>query len=1825
MATEKRKAVISERPAKKIKFDDDGTPRSVPNGADKIASSKRQSKPAEEAHRKPAKSSLLLGEERSFPRGGASVLTPLEQRQIKAEADRDVLFEDAAKSKVVREEYGAEDDETEARAPSRKNKKKTKQSKPGDADKADADKVRIQGLGYKTLAVGSLILGQVTKVTSKDIALALPNNLTGFIPITAISDGVNEKIQSLLAEDNEQDQTEGDEDEDLDLEKLVRPGQYLRAYVTATTNEAKAGSSAKGKKHIELSINPRLANTGLTADSLANNFVVQASVKSVEDHGVVVDLGLEDSSVRGFISKKELGQQWSIEDLQHGQVMLCCVTGSASGGKVFKLSPDSLRVGDLGKRVLKEATTIDPFIPGTLAEILVTDVSGGGLAGKIMGSIDATADVMHTGAGTNREAFDKIKAGQKVVGRILYTLPNSDSKKVGFSLLDHVKKFEEQSKSAKKRSKQLKSSEIIDTAVVTQVLPGIGLFLDVGMTGQPGFAHISQLADDRVDTLFEESGSYALKSTHRARILGYNPIDGVYNLSLQKSVLDRKFLRLEDVAVGTLVEGKVEKMILGAKGIIGVLVSLGDGITGLVPEMHMSDVKLQNPEKRFRESFPVKARVLSVDLEKRQLRLTLKKTLLNSDAAIWKDYEAISVGDESPGTVIKIQSNGAVLQFYGNIRAWLPVAEMSEAYIKDATQHFRLGQTVMVRSKSVNANENEMIVSCRESTVFSEAQSEVWNKLNPGQLIGAKIVEISSDNVSLELDDSLIKGLLQIAHATDGSDEKSKKFIQKLRVGQRLSEVLVLSKNEAQHVLIMSAKQSLINAAKTSTLITQLSDAKVGATVAGFVRNITPDGVFVEFAAGLVSYLPKTQISKDRLPLPAFGYRKDMSIVARILHVDEARNRLALTMREVTAEPSILQKEPSSPDITLVNAVDGISTSLAEISQGQETQARITSVKDTQLNVQLADNIQGRIDVSEVFDSWDDIRDRKRPLDKFKPKQVIPVRVLGIHDARNHRFLPISHRQSKVPVLELTAKTGGNTNTNDGLLTLAKLEVGTEWIAFVNNISDGFLWMNISPDVRGRLDFWDLTDDASALQNVPKHFPVGSALRVKIKSKNIESNRLDLVSVSTSGGAIQRLEDVSVGSVVAGKVIRVTERSVLVALSDSISGVIGMTDMTDNYSEAITTTYNKNDMVRVCVLDVDLPNKRLFLSTRPSRILSSSLSVKDPQITSITQLKAFDVIRGFVKLVKSNGIIVSLGPRVEAFVRVSDLSDKYIKDWQSEFSIDQLVRGKILAVDASLNHVQMTLKASQVDKDYVPPRKLEDLVEGEIVTAKIRKAEEFGVFIDVDDTMPRVSGLCHRSEIADSKVADAKKLYDEGDVVKAKVLKIDLEKRRISFGLKASYFTNDSEGSDEEDLQSEDNELDNGVSLDSEQDIEMINDNGIDTSEIIDMDSEQDSEADDSMDVDEPVLKTASVGLKTSGFDWTGSALDSKNDGSDDESDSDPTPVVKSSKKNSQSTFIDRTGDLDIDGPQSTADFERLLLSSPHDSQLWVAYMAFHLRLSEVQAARDIGKRALTTISLREVDEKLNIWIALLNLEVSYSTSNAAERVFREACAVQDPYAMHLHLASIFTASSQLDKADQLFQSMLSSNPSLGPSPFRAPVATAKMTKSFRALPELWLKYAAFLLEHMDDAPRARALLSRALQSVPERNKRDLTVDFAKLEFRFAPPGDPERGRTLLEGVLAEWPRLTSAWDAWADAETGLLAKLKDSTAQQEDVQDQLARTRKLFERMAGGKMKARRARYVFKRWKEFEERFGEAKAGERVLALAKEWVEKAKDKEDDE
>ncbi|KAK8022186.1 hypothetical protein PG993_012953 [Apiospora rasikravindrae] len=1769
--------------AKAVKTHGDARPSKATAGDKNSKSqSKPTTKPATSADSKPAAPKLtkLKEEEPLFPRGGGSVLTPLEQKQIQVQARQDVLFE---------QESSAGQKAAKA-VKKKKSKGQLKDSKQTKAAADDEDTVRIESLNYKRLIKGSLVLAQVTEVNPLDVALALPNNLVGHVSITAISDALNERISAEAAGDEDED--EESQDSGVDLKSLFAVGQYLRAYVTSTVDES-SEASGKPRRHIEMSLRPQHTNTGMSNQDLVANATVMATVVSVEDHGFVMDLGLDDLK-QAFLSRKELDKAIPEESMQPGNVLLCQVLKKS--GNVTQLTTMKEKIGQV-QNVPSDATTINTFLPGTAVELMVNEISGRGLAGKVMGSLDVTADLIHSGAGPQAvDLEEKYKVGKKVKARVICNFPTSEDPKLGISMLDHVTKLRPKTvdgSSSKSPLDALSISALVEECTVTKVEPEVGVFVEIGVKGVPGFVHISRLKDGKVDMLSQTTGPYRLGSVNKGRVVGYNPMDGMFQLSFEKQILDQPFLRVQDVPVGGIVNGVIEKLIVGQNGVDGLLVKIAEGISGLVPEMHLADIKLQHPEKKFREGQKVKARVLSTDPVKRHIRLTLKKTLLNSEAVPLKSFDQVVVGMQAPATIINVLPKGAIVQFYGSLRGFLPVSEMSEAYIRDPKEHFRVGQVVHVHVLNFDAEAHKLYVSCKDPSAFGVEKQRALLDLSIGTVVSAKVVQKTEDHIFVELVGSSLKAMLSAGHLTDGSSKKNQSTLKKLHVGQTVSDLVVIEKNEEKRFIGLSKKPSLVKAAQDGNLLTSFEDAKVGQLRQGFVRHITVTAIFVQFAGQLTALLPKSRLPQAAQKVTDFGMEKNQSLQVQITSVDNDYRRIVVGLPSTEKEEKKTKdtKEKDGPAISAENPVDTSITTLDDIVVGMVTKARIASIKNTQLNVRLADNIQGRVDVSQVFDNFEEIENKKSPLSKFKQNQVISVKILGVHDAKNHRFLPISHRSTH-SVLELSAKPSDLKDDSPEQLSYETVKAESTHVAFVNNIQERALWVSLSPNVRGRIKFLEISDDVAMLESLPKNYPVGTALLVKVLSVDQSLGRLELSALSSTSRSSLRVDwkRIKKDWVLPARVTKVTDRQVMVHLSDAVAGPIHLPDISDDYDEANPSSFEKNRIIQVSVVSLDKPNKKLRLSTRKSRILNRHTEVKDREITQTSQLNVGEIIRGFVKNVSDKGLFINLGGDIVAMVRVSDLSDSYLKEWKDSFQVDQVVKGRIVSIDPATGHIQMSLKASVVDKDYTPVLNLRDFRQGQIVTGTIRKVEEFGAFILVDGSA-NVSGLCHRSEMAENPVEDARKLFSEGDAVKAVVLKLDLEKKRINFGLKPSYFVDEDEDTD---MSDEDDVGGAAVALmDLSDDDDMDEDGSDDGAE--DSDEEEDEDEDDDEDEDEDEDEDVVMGdgdademegLDAGGFDWDTNALNKRN-GAATATDEDAAADKKKKRRKAQ-VEVDKSGDLDAFGPRSAADYEQLLNRRPNSSSLWIEYMAKLLQSSDVAGARKVAERAISTINSTEETEKLNAWTAYLNLEVKFGTDETVDEVFKRALHVNDQQEVYQRAATIYIQEGKSDKVNELFQALV---------------------KKFGGKsPEVWLNYGQWLHSTRNDPEGCHALMARAAQALPAHAQLPLMTKFAALEFT-SKHSNPELGRTMFEGLLSSYPKRFDLWNQLLDLETsGANAKNPDKAV-----------VRDVFERGVRSKgLKPKQVLKWFKRWNEWEEKHGDKRSKEMVAAKAKEYVKKA-------
>ncbi|XP_026332856.1 protein RRP5 homolog [Hyposmocoma kahamanoa] len=265
--------------------------------------------------------------------------------------------------------------------------------------------------------------------------------------------------------------------------------------------------------------------------------------------------------------------------------------------------------------------------------------------------------------------------------------------------------------------------------------------------------------------------------------------------------------------------------------------------------------------------------------------------------------------------------------------------------------------------------------------------------------------------------------------------------------------------------------------------------------------------------------------------------------------------------------------------------------------------------------------------------------------------------------------------------------------------------------------------------------------------------------------------------------------------------------------------------------------------------------------------------------------------------------------------------------------------------------------------------------------------------------------------------------------------------------------------------------------------------------------------------------------------------------------------------------------------PRSSEQFERALLASPDCSQLWIAYMAFHLQATEIEKARAIGRKALNTISFREEQERQNVWLALLNCEHRFGTKESQQKTLEEALQMNEPFTIHSKLLDILVETGKQQELASLVDLMF---------------------RKYRREPAMYLVTgkACFKLALID---KARHVMQKALALLEKKEHVSILVQFALMERQY---GAPERAEALFEQVLAVYPQRVDVCGVYVD----MLVKAGE-----------VDRVRQVMERMTSQKLPARKMKAIFKKWIEAEEKIGDKSQVESIQQRAMEYIDKAK------
>jgi small subunit ribosomal protein S1 len=292
--------------------------------------------------------------------------------------------------------------------------------------------------------------------------------------------------------------------------------------------------------------------------------------------------------------------------------------------------------------------------------------------------------------------------------------------------------------------------------------------------------------------------------------------------------------------------------------------------------------------------------------------------------------------------------------------------------------------------------------------------------------------------------------------------------------------------------------------------------------------------------------------------------------------------------------------------------------------------------------------------------------------------------------------------------------------------------------------------------------------DVTPLMDMPQPFQI---LKMDRPRGNIVVSRRAILEEARAEQRTELVSQLAEGEVREGVVKNITDYGAFVDLG-GIDGLLHVTDMSWKRVSHPSQVLAVGDTVKVQIVKINPDTQRISLGMKQLQA--------DPWDGVEAKYPVGAKMSGRITNITDYGAFVELEAGVEGLVHVSEMS------WTKKnvhpgkiVSTSQEVDVVVLDVDASKRRISLGLKQAQDNPwdAFVASHPIGSTVEGEV-----KNATEFGLFIGLDND---IDGMVHLSDL-DWNVSgeEAIQRYRKGETVKAKVLDVDVEKERVSLGIK---------------------------------------------------------------------------------------------------------------------------------------------------------------------------------------------------------------------------------------------------------------------------------------------------------------------------------------------------------------------------------------------------------------------------------------------------------
>ena len=322
----------------------------------------------------------------------------------------------------------------------------------------------------------------------------------------------------------------------------------------------------------------------------------------------------------------------------------------------------------------------------------------------------------------------------------------------------------------------------------------------------------------------------------------------------------------------------------------------------------------------------------------------------------------------------------------------------------------------------------------------------------------------------------------------------------------------------------------------------------------------------------------------------------------------------------------------------------------------------------------------------------------------------------------------------------------------------------------VNGVIFGRVKGGFTVDLNGAIAFLPGSQirDITPLMGISQPFQI---LKMDKVRGNIVVSRRVVLEETRAEARAELIDTLKEGSILEGVVKNITDYGAFIDLG-GVDGLLHVTDISWKRINHPAEVLSVGQTVKVQVIKFNEDNQRISLGMKQLE--------NDPWQAVADKFEVGQVYTGKVTNITDYGAFVELEDGIEGLVHVSEMS------WTRKnvhpgkiVSTSQEVQVKVLEVDPEKRRISLGIKQCTPNPwaAYVEEHPVGSVIEG-----KIKNITEFGLFVGLSD---EIDGMIHLSDISWDKAGEeAVKDYAKGQDIQAKIIDVDVEKERISLGIK---------------------------------------------------------------------------------------------------------------------------------------------------------------------------------------------------------------------------------------------------------------------------------------------------------------------------------------------------------------------------------------------------------------------------------------------------------